>query len=108
MKKRYAVPIVALLLVACAATPIQRELQVARGIVDANDTTTMALDFDIISADTGEEIQVATRSLTTALKDAIAARRAGKPRSVANALLSAAEDALIRVIALIERRQKGK
>ncbi len=104
-------PVLALLLifaVGCGATPIQREFQIAKGIVDTNDSATMALDFGIFTADQGVLIQTGTQGVAEALNKSIKARRAGSPIGVVDALLTAIEDSLLKIIIQLEKMKKGE
>jgi hypothetical protein len=100
-------PILALLLVlaACATTPQGRELQTAKAIQGVNDNAVVALNFDIISADEGEAVQAATRTMTRDLKRAIAARRAGEPLEAWERIMLGIQDALKEASRILEGRE---
>ena len=77
MKKQIAV-LALVAIAACAMTQRGKEIQAAAAIEGVNRGTVLALDNEIISANEGEAVQVVTRTATSALKGAIAARKAGK------------------------------
>ena len=106
MRRTTIWPVAFLLLVAaCASTPRQRELQAIGAIQSVNGATVTALDYGVISADEGEAVQVATRTATSALKGAIAARKAGKALDVYDAILSGVQTALAEALRILEGRQ---
>ena len=105
MKKLLAIPIL-LLLVGCASTPIQREMQLAIAIKQVQTQTIAALDFGVMDADTGEAVQVGTRTATDMLRKAIATRRSGMSVSVSNAMLDGVLSALANVQAILLKGEK--
>ena len=107
MKRTHTLALLLIFAVGCGATPIQREFQIAHGIIDTNDAAVMALDFGILSADEGALLQVGTQGVTEALNKAIKARRGGAVIGVIDALLTAVEDSLLKVIVQLEKMKKG-
>ncbi len=98
--------VMVVLVAGCAATPIQREMQYAIAIKQVQTQTISALDFNIMSAETGEAIQVGTRTATETLKRAVAARRDGLPVTVQDALLDAVLTAIVQVQAIIAKGEQ--
>jgi hypothetical protein len=91
LRTQKVVAVAALLLVvaACATTQRGKEIQAAAAIEGVNRGTVLALDNGIIQADEGEAVQVVTRTATSALKGAIAARKAGKAYEIWKAAIDA-------------------
>ena len=99
------IPIALIALVACAATPKQRELQYITAMTDAAKTTTAALDVGAISADTGAQISAILKVARNDLKRAVADRRAGKPEAQWGRVLSIVQDALTQVAVLLAQEE---
>lgn len=105
--KRQVVPLLLLFLLvsACASTRMGKELQFAKAIVGANESVVTALDFDIITADTGEALQGITRVATLDLKRAIAARRAGRKQKDVDRIFNLVRDGLLEVARVLEGKK---
>ena len=101
MRRTHTLALLLVMLAACGATPIQREMQYAIAIKTVQTQTVAALDFGILDADAGAAIQVGTRTATDTLKKAVAARRDGLPNAVGDALLDAVLSALLNVQGLL-------
>ena len=102
MKLKAFVIILALFVTGCAATPIQREMQVAKGIRTTQVATVDALNYNIISAEDGGKIQAGLRVAITSLKKAITARRAGATPTAYDIIMAASLDALLSAQAYLE------
>lgn len=98
-----AVPVV--LTAGCATTSQGREVQIARGIITTNQLAVQALDAGIITPGDGEAVQRLTRMATDDLRSATAARRAGKPKKLADVLLDGAEKYILEAARLLEGRR---
>lgn len=94
-----------LALAGCGATAQQREMQAIKTIEATQKGIVKALDFNVIDADEGTRAQAATRAATKTLRDAIAARRAGR-LDVASALLSAVFNGLAEATRILEGKKK--
>jgi len=103
---RHALILPLLILAACAATPVQREMQYAEGIKTIQRATITAVDFDLITIPDAEAIQAVLRTATADLRRAIAARRAGVPMQEWSRILAIVDDALTRVEAILARKGK--
>lgn len=95
----------AMLVTACASTAKGRELQAAEAIIAANNSAKTALQFEIISPDDAQIIRFTTKAAETTLIRAVESRRAGQDKA-ADALLDAVFEALVKVSAMLEERQK--
>lgn len=97
---------IALVLAACATSPRGKELQAAQALRTVNELTTTAVDLDVVGPDEAEAVLAVTRTARKYLQRSIAARRAGEPREVWEALLDSALDALAEAQALLAKENQ--
>ena len=93
--------LMAVVLPACAGTPIQREYQAAQALTTAAKSIENSAEFDIATADQNAKALDIVKGARDLLKEAIAKRRAGLG-DVADAGLDSVFAAVLKVVAILE------